>query len=64
MFLAGVICLAVWVNAKNFGVLVFFTIAEGPVAGNFWAMISPLVTKILGIGKVLSGMNLGDFMAC
>jgi MFS family permease len=57
-FLAGVICLAVWVNAQNFGVLVFFALAEGLVAGNFWATIAPLVAEVLGIGKVPCGMNL------
>ncbi|KAL4733737.1 monocarboxylate transporter [Aspergillus similis] len=56
--LAGVICLAVWVNAHNFGVLIFFAITEGLVAGNFWAVIAPLVAEVLGIEKVPSGMNL------
>ncbi|KAJ0426779.1 monocarboxylate transporter [Aspergillus carlsbadensis] len=57
-FLAGVICLAVWVNAHNFGVLILFAISEGLVAGNFWATIAPLVAEVLGIDKVPSGMNL------
>ncbi|KAL2803023.1 monocarboxylate transporter [Aspergillus granulosus] len=57
-FLAGVICLAVWVNAQNFGLLIFFAIAEGLVAGNFWATIAPLVAEVLGVGNVPSGMNL------
>ncbi|CEL04958.1 hypothetical protein ASPCAL06081 [Aspergillus calidoustus] len=57
-FVAGAICLAVWVNAHSFGVLVFFAIAEGLVAGNFWATIAPLVAEVLGIDKVPSGMNL------
>ncbi|KAL2785296.1 major facilitator superfamily domain-containing protein [Aspergillus keveii] len=57
-FLAGVICLSVWVNAQNFGVLIFFAIAAGLVAGNFWATIAPLVAEVLGIEKVPSGMNL------
>ncbi|KAL4932182.1 monocarboxylate transporter [Aspergillus undulatus] len=57
-FLAGVICLAVWVNAQSFGLLIFFAIAEGLVAGNFWATIAPLVAEVLGIGKVPSGINL------
>jgi MFS family permease len=57
-FVAGAICLAVWVNAHSFGVLVFFAIAEGLVAGNFWATIAPLVAEVLEIDKVPSGMNL------
>jgi len=57
-FLGGVICLAVWINAKSYGLLLFFTIAEGLVAGNFWATIAPLVAEVLGVEKVASGMNL------
>ncbi|KAL3457650.1 monocarboxylate transporter [Aspergillus heterothallicus] len=57
-FVAGVICLAVWVNAHNFGVLIFFALAEGLAAGNFWATIAPLVAEVLGIEKLPSGMNL------
>lgn len=57
-FLAGVICLAVWVNAKTYGLLVFFAIIEGLVAGNFWATIAPLVAEVVGLEKVPSGMNL------
>lgn len=57
-FLAGVICLAVWVNAKSYGVLVFFAVSEGLVAGNFWATIAPLVAEVAGLGRVPAGMNL------
>lgn len=57
-FAAGVICLAVWINAKSFGLLLFFAISEGLVAGNFWATIAPLVAEVTGFSKVPSGMNL------
>ncbi|KAL2431496.1 putative transporter MCH2 [Exophiala dermatitidis] len=56
-FLAGVICLAVWITAKSYGLLIFFALTEGIVAGNFWATIAPLVAEVMGLEKVPSGMN-------
>lgn len=57
-FLAGVICLAVWVNARSYGLLIFFALAAGLTAGNFWAAIAPLVAQVCGLSKVSAGMNL------
>lgn len=55
---AGVLPLAVWVNAKSYGLLVFFAITEGLVAGNFWATIAPLMAEVVGLRDVPSGLNL------
>ncbi|KAF9888174.1 hypothetical protein FE257_009169 [Aspergillus nanangensis] len=57
-FLAGIIPLVVWVNAHNYGVLIFFAVAEGLVAGNFWATVAPLVAEVVGIKDMASGLNL------
>jgi MFS family permease len=57
-FIAGVLSLAVWVNSESYGLLMFYAIAEGLVAGNIWATIAPLVAEILGVERVAHGMNL------
>jgi MFS family permease len=57
-FLAGVICLAVWVNAESYGLLIFFAIFEGLFAGNIWATIAPLVAEVVGLERVSRGMNI------
>ncbi|KAJ5657446.1 uncharacterized protein N7484_001095 [Penicillium longicatenatum] len=57
-FLAGVICLAVWVNAESYGLLIFFAIFEGLFAGNIWATIAPLVAEVVGLDRVSRGMNI------
>ena len=57
-FFAGVVCLAVWVNAENYGLLMFFAIFEGLFAGNFWATIAPLAAEVIGLERVSFGMNL------
>ncbi|KAM5343559.1 hypothetical protein ACJ41O_012096 [Fusarium nematophilum] len=57
-FLAGVLSLAVWVNAKSYGMLIFYAVSEGLVAGNFWATIAPLMAEVVGIERVPSGLNI------
>ncbi|OOQ86807.1 putative monocarboxylate transporter [Penicillium brasilianum] len=56
--LAGVLPLVIWTNTKSYGVLIFFAIVEGLVAGNFWATIAPLVAEIVGLENVPCGLNL------
>lgn len=57
-FLAGVFPLAIWTSTKSYGVLIFFAIIEGLVAGNFWATIAPLVAEVIGLENVPCGLNL------
>jgi MFS family permease len=57
-FAAGVLCLAVWTNSHTYGVLIFFAISAGLVAGNFWATIAPLMAEVLGLEGVSSGLNM------
>lgn len=57
-FIAGVLSLAVWVNAKSYGILIFYALSEGLVAGNFWATIAPLMAEVVGLRDVASGLNL------
>ncbi|CAG9982798.1 unnamed protein product [Clonostachys byssicola] len=56
--LAGILPLTVWVNAKGYWVLLFFSISEGLVAGSFWATISPLMTEVVGVMGGSSGLNM------
>ncbi|OGM42551.1 MFS transporter (Mch2) [Aspergillus bombycis] len=57
-FLAGILALVVWTNAKSYGVLGFFAVAEGLVGGNFWATIAPLMAEVVGLKEVAAGLNL------
>jgi MFS family permease len=36
-FLVGLLCLVIWMFAKSFGLLVFFALLGGTVAGTYWA---------------------------
>ncbi|KAG6009147.1 hypothetical protein E4U21_003216 [Claviceps maximensis] len=56
--LAGVVVLVVWINAKTYGVLVFFALLGGSLAGTFWATIGPVTAEVVGLQNVPSGLCL------
>lgn len=57
-FLAGLFPLVIWTFSKNYGVLIFFAIIEGLVAGNFWATSGPLMAEVLGLRDTAAGLSL------
>ncbi|POR36109.1 Putative transporter MCH2 [Tolypocladium paradoxum] len=56
--LAGLFPLAIWVNAKVYGVLIFFAIICGSVAGTIWTTIGPVTAEVVGLKHVPSALNL------
>lgn len=57
-FLAGVFCLVVWVNAKSYSILVFFSVIGGFVGGTYWAVIAPITAEIVDMKDVPSALNI------
>ena len=57
-FACGVFALVVWINAKSYGVLIFYALLGGTVAGTFWCTIAPVTAEIVGLRHVPSGLNL------
>lgn len=51
-FLAALFVLVVWSNAHSYGVLVFFALIVGTVAGTFYATITPLSAEVVGMKRV------------
>lgn len=56
--LAGLFSLVIWVFATSFGVLIFFAIIGGSVAGTFWAVVAPVTTEVMGIVDLPSALNI------
>ncbi|OAG12975.1 MFS general substrate transporter [Paraphaeosphaeria sporulosa] len=56
--LCGVLCLVVWNFAKSFGVLIFFAIFGGAVAGTYWAVVAPITTEVMGIVDLSSALSI------
>lgn len=56
--LGAVFALAIWTSATNYGLLVFFALVMGTVAGTFFATVSPLSAEVVGLGRVPSALNI------
>ncbi|KAL2211498.1 MFS general substrate transporter [Sarocladium strictum] len=57
-FITGVFALAIWINAKTYGVLIFFAFICGTVGGTFWAVVGPVTAEVVGLKAVPSALNL------
>lgn len=56
-FLAGLFSFVIWIFARSFGVLIFFGILAGVVAGTFWATIAPVAAEVIGIQRLPSALS-------
>ncbi|KAK2737777.1 hypothetical protein FQN57_007425 [Myotisia sp. PD_48] len=57
-FFCGIVCFAVWIPALNMGVLCFFAILVGTVAGTFWTTVAPVCAEVLGLQELPGGLTL------
>ena len=57
-FMAGVFALAIWIPAKSYGVLIFYSLIGGTLAGTFWCTVAPVMAEVVGLRHVPSGLNL------
>lgn len=60
-FLCGIFCLAFWIPAETvsapMGLLCFFAIVGGAVAGTFWTTIAPVGVELIGIRDLPAGLS-------
>jgi MFS family permease len=61
-FLAGVSIFAFWVTAEavpsSYGMLIFFAIVGGGLAGTFWATIAPVGAEVVGLADLPAALSL------
>ncbi|KAK0104698.1 hypothetical protein ONS95_004971 [Cadophora gregata] len=57
-FLAGFFSLVIWIFATSYGVLIFFAIIVGTVAGTFWTTIGPVGAEVVGIKILNSALSI------
>ncbi|KAH8731222.1 major facilitator superfamily domain-containing protein [Phaeosphaeriaceae sp. PMI808] len=57
-FACGIFCLVIWMFAKSFGVLVFFSILVGTVTGTYWAVVAPVTTEVMGLKSLPSALSI------
>ncbi|PWY80629.1 MFS general substrate transporter [Aspergillus heteromorphus CBS 117.55] len=56
-FLCGLFCLVIWTFARSLGVVLFFAILVGTVAGTYWATVTPVLAEIIGLRDLPSGLS-------
>ncbi|OAK98717.1 MFS general substrate transporter [Phaeosphaeriaceae sp. SRC1lsM3a] len=57
-FACGVFSLVIWVFAKSFGVVVFFAMIAGMVAGTYWAVVAPVTAEVMGLKRLPSSLSI------
>ncbi|KAI7484068.1 MFS general substrate transporter [Hortaea werneckii] len=57
-FLSGLFALVIWTNAASYGVLIFYSLVGGMVAGTFWVTVAPVSAEVVGLKNVPSALNL------
>lgn len=57
-FLAGLFCFVIWIPSESYGVLIFYALLGGTVAGTFWATVPPLAAECVGLRRVPAALNL------
>lgn len=56
--LAAVFSLAIWINARSYGVLIFFALVGGVVCGTFWVTVGPVTAEVVGLRHVASALSI------
>ncbi|KKZ61753.1 hypothetical protein EMCG_03701 [[Emmonsia] crescens] len=54
----GIFCLAVWTPTQSMGLLCFFAIIMGTVAGTFWTTVVPVCAEVIGLPQLPSGLSI------
>ncbi|KAI1980856.1 hypothetical protein LOZ53_002263 [Ophidiomyces ophidiicola] len=54
----GLLCFAVWIPSFNMGVLSFFAIIVGTVAGTFWTTVVPVCAEVIGMQELPAGLSI------
>ena len=58
----GLYCLAIWIPAHSFGVLILFSLLAGTVCGTFWGTVTPVMVEVVGLGRLPSTWTLICFI--
>ena len=57
-FFCGFLCLVCWIFARSYGVLIFFAILGGSVAGTVWTTVGPVGAEVVGLKELPSALSL------
>ncbi|KAL4977522.1 major facilitator superfamily domain-containing protein [Aspergillus desertorum] len=57
-FLCGLFCLLIWTFARSMGLVSFFAVLVGTVAGTYWATVAPVLAEIIDLKDLPGGLSI------
>lgn len=57
-FLTGFFCFVIWIFAKSYSVMIFFSLLAGVFAGTFWTTIAPCAAEVVGLQLLPSALSI------
>lgn len=57
-FFCGLICFAIWIPARSYGLTIFFALVAGAVVGVFWMTVAPIAVEVAGLQEVPSLLSI------
>ncbi|KAL4811218.1 major facilitator superfamily domain-containing protein [Aspergillus unguis] len=57
-FLCGLFCLLIWTFARSMGLISFFAVLVGTVAGTYWATVAPVLAEIIDLKDLPGGLSI------
>jgi MFS family permease len=57
-FITGFFCFVIWIPAKSYGVMIFFSLIVGIFAGTYWTTISVISAEVVGLQLLPSALSL------
>jgi predicted MFS family arabinose efflux permease len=54
----SICCLALWVPAKNYAVLLTFALLSGTATGTFWGTVVPVTAEVVGLQRLQSAFGM------
>jgi MFS family permease len=57
-FASAVFALVIWINAHSYGVLIFYALIGGTVAGTYWAVVAPVTAEVVGLKDLPAALSI------
>ncbi|CDR46247.1 CYFA0S22e01706g1_1 [Cyberlindnera fabianii] len=50
--IVGILCLAMWIPARNLATAIAFALLQGGMMGSIWVVLAPMATRLVGLRKL------------
>ncbi|MCJ1330040.1 Tubulin beta chain (Beta tubulin) [Thelotrema lepadinum] len=54
----GIFCFVIWIFANSYGVLIFFSLFAGTIAGTIWTVVAPVGAEVVGLKELPSALSI------